>query len=290
MRIRTWFTMMIVATVLVGCDNEDSAAAPDDEASAETKSDDKKINAPKSNRKTRVVSTKSLGVDGTGDKRQFRFALTNDGKKEIQWAQTWVYYYDDKGKCVSRYPHSIMPKIKPGATAEKNLGFDGKKFKKEFVSADVEISSVKWADGTRWANENLVQGTSERSVGGPSHAELMKLEGEKVTGKWTGDYGEDDKPVFELTNVSGKALTVKTLWIYYYGADGKSLHRDVANLSLKLKAGATVKHETGTEKSKLKKGVKHIEPSVSRVKVGGKAWENRNLARTDRPMQGKAGD
>jgi len=285
---------MLAAPFVVGCDDAESTTESSSEETTgeswekQVASIKKDLKARHAKRKTRIVSAKSLGISGSGKERSFRFTLTNDSSKTIDWAQAWVYYYDASGKCVGRYPHSITPRVKAGASKELALGHKGKRLKSDAVTADVEVTAVKWAGGKRWDNENLVQNVRDRTPGGLSHKELMAHEGDKVVGRWTGERGKDDKPIFQLTNISSKALTIKTLWVYYYGADGKVLSRDVANVSLELAAGATIEHEAGSEKAKMKDGVKHIEPSVSKVKVSGAVWENRNLADHDRPMRAKA--
>jgi hypothetical protein len=244
-------------------------------------------------RKTRVVRGETLEIGGEGKERAYRFKLTNEGAQAIKWAQTWVYYYDDKGKCVDRYPHSIIDQIEPGQSIERLLGESGesldKTLKEGAKTADVEISAVEWADGTRWENENLVVVEWDRKPGGGSHEELLALEGEKVLGKWLGTHGKESKPVFKLTNITDKPLTLKTLWIYYYDDKGEVVDRDVENLDLAIPAGGTIEHEGGSAKAEIDAKVKSIEPSVSEVTIDDKEWENRNLSSSSRPMRGAKG-
>ena len=62
----------------------------------------------------------------------------------------------------------------------------------EVTSADVEISSLDYADDSEWANENLVESTRDRVVGGLSHEALLAREGELITPD--APEGDDDLP------------------------------------------------------------------------------------------------
>jgi hypothetical protein len=241
-------------------------------------------------RKTRVVVGESLGLGEENGERGFRFKLTNTGSSAIDWAQTWVYYFDENGKCVDRYPHSIGGNLAPGAALERILGATGdglaKMQKNGAKTAEVEITAVKWADGTRWQNENLVVPSWERKPGGETHEQLLAREGEKIVGKWLGTHGKDEKPVFKLTNITEQPVTLRTLWIYYYDDKGTVVDRDVENLDLTILPGATIEHASGSPKAEIEATVKFIEPSASGVTIGDKKWENENLSAFDRPMRG----
>jgi len=149
---------------------------------------------------------------------------------------------------------------------------------------------VEWSDGTKWSNENLER-IKERKRGGLTDAELMKLEGEKVVGKWTGEYGKSQRPLLLLSNISGRALATKSIWTFYYAQDGEELDREVDRQAKTLAAGATVSVEAGKPKPELAQGTRFIEvvvPSVQFTDGDRGSWTNENLTRDERPMRGRS--
>ncbi|RLB51399.1 MAG: hypothetical protein DRI90_22980 [Deltaproteobacteria bacterium] len=305
-------SVLAIPLLLVACDKQEStnSEVTDEDESPSAKSPKatsrdawkaevaalkKKLQVQRETRKMRIVKAEALGLSGGGKKRSFRFRITNTSSKKIDWAQTWVYYYDASGRCVDRYPHALGLDLDVGASVEKALGSSGngldeKLRRNKFKTTDVEFSAIKWTDGTRWANENLVVISSRRKRGGRTPAELLDMEGEPVLGKWLGTYGKEGKPVHWLTNISGRKLKVRSARIYYYDDKGKRIDRYTLNRDLSMDPGATVEIEGGEPKDKTKEGTKFIEPSVSRVifEDGDKeTWENKNLSSANRPMRGK---
>jgi hypothetical protein len=266
-----------------------SAAVGDAAWHAEVARLRRSLAAELSTRQTRVADAKFLGFSKTGEK-QARFAITSRTQKTIEWAQAWVYYYSAEGNYLDRCPDTFETKIKPQGRTEQALGYPGQRIPEGTATAECEISVVEYADGSTWANENLEQ-AGKRKPGGPSSAELMRLEGEVVVGKWTGRYGESQRPVFWLTNISGRPLQTRMLWTFYYGKDGQELDRELDRQTLKLPAGATIEAESGDLKGDIEQGTQMIEIAVSAVSFeDGKKekWSNENLSRATRPMRAAA--
>ena len=239
-------------------------------------------------RRPRIAQTSFVAFGGVGEQKRAKFRITNQGKKRLAWAQAWVYYYGEDDKYLDRFPQSFEAEVAPGATIEKELGYAGSKIPEGTKTAECEISAVEWDDGTKWSNENLER-IKVRKRGGPTDAELMKLEGEKVLGKWTGEYGQSQRPVFLLTNISGRPLTTKSIWTFYYAQDGEELDREVDRHAEPLAAGATVRVETGKPRPELAEGTHFIEvavPSVQFTDGDRRSWANDNLTRDERPMRG----
>jgi hypothetical protein len=239
-------------------------------------------------RRPRIAKTSFIAFGGVGEKKRAKFRITNQGKKTLEWAQAWVFYYGEDDRYLDRFPHSFEAEIAPGATIEKELGYAGAKIPEGTKTAECEISAVEWNDDTKWSNENLER-IKARKRGGLTDAELMKLEGEKVVGKWTGAYGKSQRPVFLLANISGRALATKSIWTFYYAQDGEELDREVDRHTETLAAGASVRVETGKPKPELVKGVRFIEvavPSVEFTDGNRGSWTNENLTQDERPMSG----
>ena len=150
---------------------------------------------------------------------------------------------------------------------------------------------VEWADGSKWSNENL-EPDADRKPGGLTQADLLRREGEMVLAKWTGRYGKSQRPVFLVTNVSGRPLETRGLWTYYYAADGEQLDRESDSQVVRLDRGATIEVESGDPRPDLEAGTRHIELVVSSVKFTDGAqelWSNENLGSSERPMRAKVG-
>jgi hypothetical protein len=121
----------------------------------------------------------------------------------------------------------------------------------------------------------------------------MQREGEKVLGRWTGRFGAGKKPVFQLTNVSGRPLVIGALWTFYYAADGEELNgrQKTDGLSLKIATDATVEVAAGAARGDLDPETKIIEVAVPEVRFSdGKqeSWRNENLVLDERPMRASA--
>jgi hypothetical protein len=235
-------------------------------------------------RKTRIFDCAFSKLDGEGKDRKAVFKLKNLGDRAAAGAQSWIYYYDQADKLLSRYPHRFSTKLEPGATEEQPLGHTGTSIPKGAAKIECEISEVEWKDKTRWANGNLASHAIERPRGGFSHDQLIEREGERVTATWTGK--NVDGPVLALKNVSGRPLTVKVVWVYQYDAKGKQLERSVSNAGIDLEPGAQVEQKLGPKG--LRAGTKYVEAVVSEVRFrdrDNEQWLNDNLAPLgDRPM------
>jgi len=268
-----------------------SAAAAADEAwNAEVASLKQKLSEQLKSRKPRIAQTTFIAFEGVGEQKRAKFRVTNLGKKTLGWAQAWVFYYGADDRYLDRFPHSFEAEVGPGATIEKELGYAGGKIPDGARTAECEISAVEWSDGTKWSNENLER-IKERKRGGLTDAELMKLEGEKVVGKWTGEYGKSQRPLLLLSNISGRALATKSIWTFYYAQDGEELDREVDRQAKTLAAGATVSVEAGKPKPELAQGTRFIEvvvPSVQFTDGDRGSWTNENLTRDERPMRGRS--
>jgi hypothetical protein len=236
-------------------------------------------------RKTRIFECGFVKLEGEGKARKASFRLKNLGDRTAASAQAWIYYYDQADKLLSRYPHRISTKLEPGAMEEQPLGHTGTSIPKDAAKVECEISEVEWKDKARWANANLSSHAIERPRGGFTHEQLLEREGERVTATWTGK--NEGGPVLALKNVSGRPLTVKTVWVYQYDARGKQLDRSVSNVAIDLEPGAQVEQKLGPKG--LRSGTKHVEAVVPEVRFRDRdheQWLNDNLAPLgDRPMQ-----
>lgn len=236
-------------------------------------------------RPLRVFDCKFAGFTGDGDEREVQFDVTNRGQQKSKSAQSWIYYYDEAGKQIARYPHRFFVELEPGASKKTALGFKGTKIPEKAKTIECEISEVEWDDKSEWENQNLVYNQfSPRPVGGENTEQLRAREGEKVTATWKGEGGN-----FTLKNESGRPLTVMVTWSYYYDADGKQLGRDVSNLRTDIEPGASVDVVLGKKDKALPDKTAHVEATVSDIKFRDgdrEEWRNRNLELTDRPMAG----
>jgi hypothetical protein len=238
-------------------------------------------------RKTRIFECGFVKLDGEGKARTAIFKLKNLGDRTAAGAQAWLYYYDQADKLLSRYPHRFSTKLEPGAVEEQPLGHTGASIPKDAAKIECEISEVEWKDKARWANGNLSSHAIDRPRGGFTHEQLLAREGERVTATWTGK--NVDGPVLALKNVSGRPLTVKTVWVYQYDARGKQLERSVSNVGIDLEPGAQVEQKLGPKG--LRAGTKHVEAVVTEVRFRDRdkePWLNDNLAPLgERPMQAR---
>lgn len=240
--------------------------------------------APAPSAITRLFACDFVAWDGEGDERQARFALVNKGKKPVKRLQTWIYYYK-KGEQIDRYPHALAQTFEPGARVEQKLGAKGTKIKKETEAAACEVTEATYTDGEVWSNLNLNYNPLmiPRPLDGETHEQLLARTGTAVKATWKGNL--DGQATFELENVKGEPLEVRTVWVYYYDVDGRQLGRAVSNLMLKLDAGARVEQAVGYDGDKIPEHTRVIEATISRVDLaGGKPWINRNLAPFDKPM------
>lgn len=269
------FGLLVTALALGGCDDAEEAPAAAATPSAPSTPEEPVVE-PEPTEPTRMVSGTAL--ERTAGEA-FSFHLTNHGDQEVTRMQAWVYYYNAEGETVDRYPHSFFATIAPGASVDQELGRDEEDFEEGTVTADVEISSVRYADRTEWANENLVQGTRDRAVGGLSHEALSVLTGEPILGTWSGEYGDDNKPTFTLHNTTDQPLDPRVAWIYYYAEDGNDLGRDVINMRGEpIAPDGDFPLEAGKTQDELPEGTHAIEIYVSRFeRADGTTWENRNL-------------
>ncbi len=301
--VRRLVPILLASATAVACEKDQGTAAPSGAPSAssapsaaavadatwkaEIAARKREISERLKSRRPRIAQTSFIAFGGVGEQKRAKFRITNQGKKPLAWAQAWVFYYGEDDRYLDRFPHSFEPAIAPGATVEKELGYAGDKIPEGTKTADCEISAVEWDDGTKWSNENLER-IKVRKRGGLTDAELMKLEGEKVVGKWTGEYGQSQRPVFLLANISGRALMTKAIWTFYYAEDGEELEREVDRRTETLAAGASVRVETGKPKPELATGTRFIEvvvPSVDFSDDARGSWTNENLTRDERPMR-----
>jgi hypothetical protein len=233
------------------------------------------------------VAEAKLLSKGVPRQRPARFRITNRGAKTLTWAQAWLFYYDAEGMFLDRYPQSFETKLAPGASVDQELGYSGGDIPQRATQVDGEITAVEWADGTTWSNENL-ELADGRNPGGLADAQLLKREGEVVLGKWTGEYGKQQRPVFWLTNITSRPLVIRTIWTFYYAADGEELDRETQRVTLPVPPAATVEFEGGDARHELEQGTTSIELAVSAVAFTDGAqetWRNENLSSSERRIR-----
>lgn len=275
--------VLAIAGASVACGGEEAEPTEAVEGAQAAEAPPEPEPDPEPTEPTRLVTAETLDAteDGT-----FRFRLTSHAEAPIRSMQSWVYYYDADGECVGRYPHSFFAELAPDGTVEQALGQSGEDQPEGATQADVEITRVTFEDRTEWRNENLVQFRGDRTLGGPSHEELLARTGELITGEWTGEYGDDGKPALTLHNGTDEPLEPRVVWVYYYDAEGGRAGRDVINLmGTTIAPGADHEMTGGDTREEMDEDMRYIEVVVSRVdRADDTTWENRNLSAPFREM------
>lgn len=284
--LRRIVCLLALTGALVACGGEEESASTGAEsptAESPTPATPEPEPEPEPSEPTRLVTGERIdpAEDGT-----FRFRLTSHAEAPIRSMQSWVYYFNAEGECVGRYPHSFIATLAPDGTVEQALGQDGEHQPEGTTQAEVEITRVTFEDRSEWRNENLVETRTERTLGGPSHEELLARTGELITGEWTGEYGEDGRPALTLHNTTDEPLEPRTVWVYYYNAQGGYEGRDVLNLmGTTIAPGADHALTGGDTQDTMDEDMRYIEVVVSRIdRADDTQWENANLSAAFRPM------
>jgi len=287
-----------LATLLAGCKKSDPQPAPTGSSSAapsaaagdaawrnEVSDLKRQAAARMKDRLTRAVTAQFENM-GTAKQRQAVFELNNHAKQPVAAVEAWVYYYDGDAQYLAHHASFVELAIPAEGKAKHALGATGDAIPAATKTAECEIASVEFEDGSEWTNENLKLGKG-RKAGGPSHDELLAREGEVVVGRWTSRFGESQRPLLKLANLTDRPLETLTLWTYYYAADGELLDRQRDDQVVAIGANGFAEIQSGTAQPDLDQDTKVIQVAVSSVRFtdGAKeTWSNENLCRSDRPM------
>lgn len=233
----------------------------------------------------RAADIKFVKFSGAGKKRRAHFKVTNHSGKPASLMQSWIYYYDAKGKLLNAYPHAFgADKLANGSTLEQDLGLEGDKIPEKTHTVEGEITGITFEGGNLWANENLVMQT-DRPLGGPSPELLKEETGEKLIGTYTGRKGT--KAIFSMTNTTAKDVTYAMCQVYYYDDAGKSLNLRSDPVRDRIGPNATAEKELGATVAEIPPKAAAIEIGCEKVEFSdGTKFVNRNLGWAYRPKGG----
>jgi hypothetical protein len=268
----------VLVALAFGCNNKEGGAAPakgtakaSSSAAAATSKSGKKKN-PAVSEAGRKGECKFAQYQGAGKDRKAMFTIKIADTRKVDGYQTWLFYYDQSGKYLERYPHSTFPQ---GET--QGLGYDGDKIPKGTETIECEITRVTFEDKTVWFNDNLVPNVPERPKGGFGADVLKAKSGEKVEVEVL----DPKKGKVKLTNIGDKDTKEIEVVLMYF--DDKGDHQDRReDLELVIKPGASVEQEIklGAEPLPAFKSAEGAAPEVEFA--DGSKFENENLSSTYR--------
>lgn len=212
-----------------------------------------------------------------GDERDLAplWTLTNKSGKAVRVNQTWLYYYDEKGKQDSRYPHSLggFLTIEPGASVETRLGKKLKDIPAGTVEYEGEVTSAFFGDKP-WLNENLIDRTTK---GGFSQDELIAMTGERVVVEVYDIHGYKAR----LTNITDKPVSEIDATLFYYDAKGHREKRVSTHAKTPLKPGESLDTvlipSFDSDKKPPSKGVNLLAFAPRVTFTDGTRFSNKNL-------------
>lgn len=234
--------------------------------------------------KYRVAHCDFVGFVGEGEERVASFRIKPIGDEEFSFAQAWIYYYDEAGKQLQRYPHALN-----GIVASKplSLGSKGSKLPKATANAACEITEVTFADKSKWSNHNLLGSVmAKRPLEGYTDAQLAESAKVYVNVMHPSSV-PTDKIMAKVENLSGRPIDLLLINTFYYDENKKLLNWYPTNLRVSLEAGATIEQEIGLEASKIPEKTRYVQ-SVAPMLVfkdgDEEHWENANIGHYLREM------